>query len=181
MGVLSLAVGNALAGPGNKCAAKDQASCARQMGLQDLRQLNLTADQKAKLAELRKEYRPKFKEIHQAKQSVLTPAQKQAREEVLSAAKAARAAGKKPGNVRKAVAAAVNLTADQQAKMAKLDKAAATLRAELREKALAILTPDQVAELKQLKKARHHKAQPASGSQPAPAGQAPAGQAPAGQ
>ena len=131
-------------------------------GFQGLNQLNLTADQQAKIAELKKEYGPKFKEIRQAKEAVLTPAQKQARDNVISAARAAKAAGKKPGNVRKAIAAAVNLTAEQQAKMAKLDKAAKELRAEVRTKVLSILTPEQVA---QLKKARHHKCQQTKGSQ----------------
>jgi Spy/CpxP family protein refolding chaperone len=149
-------------------------------GLKDISQLNLTADQKAKIAELQKEYGPKFEKIRQAKEAVLTPAQQQARDNVISAAKAAKAAGKKPGNLRKAIAAAINLTGDQKAKLAKLDKAAATLRAERRAKALAILTPDQIAQLKQLKKARHNKSQQNGGSQTAPAGQAPAGQAPAG-
>ncbi len=181
LAVSSLAVGNVLAEPGKKCAADNQArSAARMDMLRDIGRLDLTADQKAKLAELKQEYGPKLKEICQARQAVLTPEQKQARKDVLSAAKAARAAGQKPGNVRKAIAAAVNLSAEQKAKLAKLAKAAATLRAEVREKALSILTPEQVAELKQSKKT-HRKAHQASGSQSAPAEKAPADKTPAGQ
>jgi Spy/CpxP family protein refolding chaperone len=178
LAVSSLAIGNALAEPEKKCAADNQAKNAARMDmLRDISQLDLTADQKAKIAELKKEYGPKLKEIWQARQDVLTPEQKQARADVLSAAKAARAVGKKPGNVRKAVAAAVNLSAEQKAKLAKLSKAAATLRADARAKALSILTPEQLAQLKELKKARH-KAHQAGGSQPAPAENAPTEKAP---
>ena len=136
--------------------------------LRDIGRLDLTADQKAKLAELKQEYGPKLKEICQARQAVLTPEQKQARKDVLSAAKAARAAGQKPGNVRKAIAAAVNLSAEQKAKLAKLAKAAATLRAEVREKALSILTPEQVAELKQSKKPTARLTKPVAARRPPP-------------
>ena len=71
-------------------------------------------------------------------------------------------------------------SAEQKAKLAKLAKAAATLRAKVREKALSILTPEQVAELKQSKKT-HRKAHQASGSPSAPAEKTPADKPPAGQ
>ncbi len=171
--VLALAVswwmvGNALAGPVNspatKSPAKSQSPCAEQVqGFQGLSPLKLTAAQQAKITELKKEYAPKFKEVRQSKEAVLTPAQKHARANVLSAAKAAKAAGKKPADMHKAVAAAIKLSPDQQAKMAKLDKSATALRAEVHKKILAILTPQQVAEWT---KAGHNNAQPTKGSQP---------------
>jgi Spy/CpxP family protein refolding chaperone len=161
-----LTVGNALADTEKKCARKGHAQSAeRREGFGGLSRLNLSADQQAKVAELKKEYGPKFKEIWEAKKAILTPEQKKARDEAISAAKAAKAEGKKPGNVRKAIAAAVNLSPEQQAKMAKLDKAAAELRTEVRTKVLAVLTPEQVAQLKEMKKAHHHKCQREKGSQ----------------
>jgi Spy/CpxP family protein refolding chaperone len=146
-----LMVGNVLAGPAKspvtKSPAKSQSACAEQMhGFEGLSQLNLTAAQQAKITDLKKEYGPKFKEVRQSKEAVLTPAQKQARENVMSAAKAAKAAGKKPADTHKAITEAVKLSKDQQAKMAKLDKSATELRADVHKKILAILTPQQAAE-----------------------------------
>ena len=135
----SLAIGHVLADPGTpgtpgkKCPADNQGTSAQRMQLlPGLSRLDLTADEKAKFAELKKEYGPKLQEIRQAKEAVLTAEQKKARQERARRREGGCAAGKKPGNVRKAVAAAINVTADQKAKIAKLDKAAAVLRAEAR-------------------------------------------------
>ena len=145
-----------------KVRAKSQAKIAEQMeGFEGLNQLNLTADQQAKIAELRRSTaRSSRKSARPRRPS--DPGPETSPGQRRHPAKAAKAAGKKPGNVRKAIAAAVNLTAEQQAKMAKLDKAAKELRAEVRTKVLSILTPEQIA---QLKKARHHKCQQSKGSQ----------------
>ncbi len=87
--VLALAV--ALTFVGKLSAADDQASPAKShhhamMAPWDiLNGLTLTADQKAKVKELGKEYRPKFKA---AFDSILTDEQKKARDDAVSAAKA---------------------------------------------------------------------------------------------
>jgi Spy/CpxP family protein refolding chaperone len=162
LGISWVVAAKVLATPAKKAPTQSVAQCTEQVqGFEGLSQLNLTAAQQAKIMELKKEYAPKFKEVRQSRETVLTPAQKQARENVFSAAKAAKAAGKKPADMHKAVAAAVKLSPDQQAKMAKLNKTAMGLRAEVHQKILAILTPQQAA---QWTKAGHNKCQPAKGS-----------------
>ena len=57
--------------------------------------LNLTAEQKAKLDALRKEYQPKLQDGSKVMESILTPEQKQAREEARKAARKAIEAARK--------------------------------------------------------------------------------------
>jgi Spy/CpxP family protein refolding chaperone len=102
--------------------------------------LDLTADQKAKVAELQKEYGPKLREGFQKQQALLTDEQRKAQQE---ATKAARDAGKSEMEARAAGQAAVNLTDDQKAKRAELQKEMAPLVKEVREKVTALLTPEQ--------------------------------------
>lgn len=111
--------------------------------------LTLTDDQKAKLGELKKEFGPKLMEAMK-KMDVLTPDQKKARNE---AVKAAAAAGKDKKEAWKAGEAAVTLTDDQKAKLEEGKKVIAPLEKELREKAIAVLTPEQQ---EQVKKKMHH-------------------------
>jgi len=105
-----------------------------------LKGLNLTDDQKAKVKELHKEYGPKY---HAAADSVLTDEQKTARADAI---KAAKADGKKGPEVRKAAMQAVKLTDEQKAKM---KEAVKPLNKEIKDKLLAILTPEQKDQLKQ--------------------------------
>ena len=116
-----------------------------------LKGLNLTDDQKAKLAELKKEYAPKFKEEATKREGLLTDEQKKAREE---AVKAAKASGEKARDSWKDVRGAVKLTDDQKAKMAELRKETETLHKEFREKITALLTPEQKAQLKEKREER---------------------------
>ena len=60
-----------------------------------------------KLADLRKEFEPKFKEAREKMESILTAEQKKARDEAF---KAALAAGKKGKEFREAVESAMKLT-----------------------------------------------------------------------
>ena len=100
--------------------------------------LNLTDQQKAKLADLRKEYEPKFKANHEKMESILTPQQKKARDE---AVKAAFAAGKKGKEMFDAIGAAMKLTDDQKAKMAEAWKQTGALFKEFGEKFAHLLDP----------------------------------------
>jgi Spy/CpxP family protein refolding chaperone len=115
-----------------------------------LKSLDLTADQKAKLEELKKEYGPKFKEVWQKMDSILTEDQKKARAE---ARKTAEAAGKKGPEVWKAAQAAVNPTDEQKAKLAEARKAMAALGKEVHEKVMAVLTTEQKEQLKKSRQA----------------------------
>ncbi|MGO8744995.1 MAG: YfdX family protein [Thermoguttaceae bacterium] len=91
---------------------------------------------------MKKDFAPKLaaaaKDLH-----VLTPEQKKA-------CAAARAAGKTGEEIDQAVDAAVKLTDEQKAKLAAAKKEISALHKDLRQKVLAVLTPEQQ---KQLKKA----------------------------
>jgi Spy/CpxP family protein refolding chaperone len=112
---------------------------------QMLKGLNLTDDQKTKVEALKKEYGPKVKDAWQKTESVLTEDQKKARGEAM---KAAKAAGKKGPEAFKDVQAAVKLTDEQKAKMDEARKSAQAVRKEVREKFMAMLTPEQKEQLK---------------------------------
>ena len=108
--------------------------------IEKVKGLTLTDDQKAKLAELKKEYAPKLKEAVAKLEGVLTAEQKKAREE---ATKAAKAAGKSGREVRAAAMEAVKLTDEQKTKMADARKAMGDLNKEIGEKVTKLLTPEQ--------------------------------------
>jgi Spy/CpxP family protein refolding chaperone len=105
-----------------------------------LDQLNLTDDQKAKVDELWKEYGPQIAESEKRMAAILTDEQRQARQE---AGQAARASGKAPKEMRDAMESATKATDEQKAKIAELRLEMAPLQHEIREKILALLTPEQ--------------------------------------
>jgi Spy/CpxP family protein refolding chaperone len=113
--------------------------------------INLTDDQKSKLAELKKEYAPKQKEIADKLAAVPTAEQKKARDEAM---KEARDAGKRGPEVREAIQAAMKLTDAQKAEMGKLRKAQGELDKEIREKVTKVLTPEQQETLKKARESR---------------------------
>ena len=96
-----------------------------------------------------KEYGPKLTPDPQALESLLTPEQKKVRDDAVAAAKAAEAKAKE---LRKAAKNAVQLTAEQKAKLAELTKPVKAARQELRQKVLDVLTPEQKDLLKTKKK-----------------------------
>ena len=116
-----------------------------------LKGVNLSDDQKAKVEGLLTEYGPKLKADPQALESLLTAEQKKAREDAVAAAKAATAKAK---DLRKAAKKAVQLTPEQKAKLAELNKPVKAARQELRQKVLDVLTPEQKDLLKTKKKKR---------------------------
>jgi len=106
--------------------------------------LTLTDDQKAKFAELAKEFGPKLMDAMK-KTDVLTPEQKKAQAD---ARKAAKEAGKQGKELTEAVMAATKITDDQKAKQAEARKEMSALEKGFAEKARAVLTPEQKDELK---------------------------------
>ncbi len=152
-------------GPGAKPGCKPGPGCKQAPGckpgtcmhdrwahrLAIIKSLDLTDAQKAKAKELRKLYGPKFKETLKKFGDILTADQKKARDE---AVKSAHAAGKHGKAAFEAVKAAVKLTDAQKAKFAELRKQMQSLRKEVREKFLAILTPEQQAKLKKAHEAK---------------------------
>jgi Spy/CpxP family protein refolding chaperone len=148
------------AGPDAGKDQKDQDVVDR---LDKIKGLNLTAEQKAKLEQLQKEYVPKRKMAAEKVDSVLTAAQKQARDKAVKRAKAAR---KKPLEIAKAGYVAMRLTNEQRTTLAEALKSHGQLVSEIRAKVLKILTPEQVNLLKKRRKekerAEHGPTQPAS-------------------
>ncbi len=96
--------------------------------------IELTDEQKTKVAALNKEYGPKLAELQ--KKLALTPEQRKAG---AKAHKAIKESGKKGKEAQQAMAAALNLT-DEQKQVQKEQRA---LRREARQKFLALLTPEQ--------------------------------------
>ena len=76
--------------------------------------LELTAEQKSKLADLMKEYKPKLDDAQKAIESIITPEQKKAGDK---AAKEAKEAGKTPREVAEAARDAAKPTEEQKAKL----------------------------------------------------------------
>src|SRR6516225_10177655 len=74
-------------------------------------ELDLTDDEVAKFAEIRKEYRPKIEKAMEGLNGLLTDDQKKAREE-----------GLKAGKKRREILASLNLTEDQKAKVEAVGK-----------------------------------------------------------
>jgi hypothetical protein len=146
-----LIAGSALAA--DKCcpAKKKAPACpAAQQIDQMTAGLTLTADQKTSLTGLKKEYGPKL--MAAIKQlDVMTPAQKKAAAE---ARKEAKAAGKTGKEIHQAVDAAVKLTAEQKTKMADAHKKVGCLNKEIKQKVMALLTPEQKDQLKKAAKAK---------------------------
>jgi Spy/CpxP family protein refolding chaperone len=115
------------------------------------RNLNLTDDQKAKLAELKKAYAPKLKAAHEKFDNVLTAEQKKAREDAM---KEATDAKKSRREVFQAGMAAVKFTDEQKAKRAEALKGIEALNKEISDKVTKLLTPEQQEILKKAREAR---------------------------
>lgn len=104
------------------------------------KKIELNAEQKEKLAALKKEYQEKFAAALKASTEGLTAEQKEA---MAKARKEAVAAGKKGKELAKAVRGAVEISKEQRKAMGESRKALATLRKEIEGKKLAILTDEQ--------------------------------------
>jgi Spy/CpxP family protein refolding chaperone len=111
-----------------------------------VKDLNLTDEQKAKVAELKKEYTPKFKEAVDTLDGILAPEQKKARDDAM---KTARDAGKRGREVFQAGVDAMKLTDEQKTKRDDAFKALQAVGKEAREKVVALLTPEQKEKLKE--------------------------------
>ncbi|MBI5757327.1 MAG: hypothetical protein HZA46_02270 [Planctomycetales bacterium] len=120
-----------------------------------LKDLDLTADQKEKLAALTKEYTPKLTELSEKVNGILTADQKKARQE---AAKEAKDSGKKGKEAKASVDAAIKLTDEQKKQMAEVQPKLEALQKEVREKLIGLLTDEQKAKLPKTKVSKNAKA-----------------------
>jgi Spy/CpxP family protein refolding chaperone len=106
--------------------------------------ITLTEDQKTKLAAINKEYSPKFVALAKKGNDILTKEQKMARREAM---KEAKEAGKKQKEVQAAVTEAMKLSDEQKKKLDEVKAETTKLRTEMEGKVVALLTPEQKAEL----------------------------------
>lgn len=124
--------------------------------------LELTDEQKADLKEIAEEMKEPVLKSRKAMNDLLTDEQKEARKAAMAEAKKA---GKKPQEAQKAVQAALKLTEEQQEKMAKLKAEQAELQKKMRDKIMAVLTPEQrKAVQEKMKKARGPRAKQGEGA-----------------
>ena len=97
-----------------------------------LRDLDLTEDEKTKIGEIRKEYRPKILQALEGLRGTLTPEQAKVREDALKA-----------GKSRREVIASLQLKDDQRAKVESVGKEVRTLVQEELAKIRDVLNPEQ--------------------------------------
>ena len=162
--VLSVALSALLFSPAlaeDKKPKKNKPNAARkeQPVVQLPKGIELTDEQKPKLAEIEKEFAAKMKEARENLDKVLTDEQKKAR---LEAQKEARTSGKKGKELQQAIKDATKATDEQQKKIEVAEKALAELRKEILEKVKPILTDEQKAKLPQRKEAGKKKAKKAA-------------------
>jgi Spy/CpxP family protein refolding chaperone len=111
-----------------------------------LEELDLTDGEVAKIAEIRKQYRPKIVKAMEGLQGLLNADQRKAREE-----------GLKAGKKRREVLASLNLTDDQKAKVEAVGKELRTLVREELEKMRDVLTESQKEQLQEFKDERRER------------------------
>ncbi|HVX60852.1 MAG TPA: hypothetical protein VHC19_09625 [Pirellulales bacterium] len=107
--------------------------------------ITLTAEQQAKVDELKTEYAGKLQDAMKKVNDIYTPEQRKALRE---ARKTAAAEGKKGKQLKQAVDAAVEISADQKQTLADAQKELASLQKEVREKVVALLTDEQKQHIK---------------------------------
>jgi Spy/CpxP family protein refolding chaperone len=112
-----------------------------------VQKLDLTADQKDKFEALKKEYAPKFKDLREKSEKILTDEQKTARADAMKKAEAA--TGEDRREAYRKVRDAVKLTDDQKKQMDSVMKEGRSLFEEARTKITDKLTDDQKAKLKE--------------------------------
>ncbi len=112
-------------------------------------EITLTAEQKTKLEEVKKEFEPKLEELNKKQADILTAEQKTAKKD---AAKAAKDAGKKGKEAAADVAAAVKLTDEQTKKQEEVGKELKALHGKVRDQISSFLTEEQKTHLVAKKK-----------------------------
>ncbi|MGC1274516.1 MAG: hypothetical protein WBC44_12495 [Planctomycetaceae bacterium] len=113
--------------------------------------ITLTDEQKPKVEALNKEYAPKFRELAKKNRDLLTKEQRQARRDAM---KSAKEAGKKGKQLQADVQAAMQLSAEQKEQLEKLKAETMTLRTQMQEKVVSVLTPEQKEQLPKPKKGK---------------------------
>lgn len=106
--------------------------------------LDLTAEQQAKIDEIRKEYRPKLAEIQKRRSEIITPERRKTEKEAQQAAKDA---GKKGKQAKADVDLALGLSPAESERLAAIQKERQELIAKINVEVRALLTDEQKAKL----------------------------------
>ena len=112
----------------------------------NLKELDLTDDELAKIGEIRTEFRPKIVKAMKELEGLLSDEQKKARQE-----------GLKAGKKRKEILESLKFTDDQKAKVAAVCKEVGSLVREEAEKVRDVLDASQKEQLQELKEERHER------------------------
>jgi hypothetical protein len=110
--------------------------------------ITLSAEQQAKLDELKKQLEPLLVEALKKEEGILTPDQRAAR---ATAGKDARAAGKKGKEIQAAVDEAVKLSEEQKSQLAEAHRVVTDLQKKARDGVMGLLTEEQKSSLKKKK------------------------------
>ncbi len=121
--------------------------------------VEFSADQQAKVDELREKYTPQLVEVQNKQGSVYSAEQRQARQEAF---RAARDAGKEGQEAREAVDAALKLTDEQRKQLETLRKEQADLFAKIQGEVRALLTEGQRARPERGQRNRNAESRPAA-------------------
>ena len=144
LGVSALLLSPAMAEDAKPKKPKAGAARKEPPAVQLPKEIELTDEQKPKIAEVEKEFAPKMKELRQKLDKVLTEDQKKARAEVT---KEARTSGKKGKELQQAIKDATKATDEQQKQIDVVEKELVALRQKIREKVEPILTEEQKTKL----------------------------------
>lgn len=114
-----------------------------------LSSIELTDEQKTKLEAIKTECSPKIVELGKKRADILTKEQMDIQKKIRAEGKSA---GKKKKEVEQEVQDAMKMTDEQRTKLQEVNKEAAELTAQIREKVGAILTDEQKAKLQPQKR-----------------------------
>lgn len=117
--------------------------------------LDLSAEQQAKVDEIRKEYRPKLAEIQKRRNEVMTPERRRTEKEAKQAAKDA---GKKGKKAKADIEEALGLSPAESQKLAAIEKERQALIAKINADVRALMTDEQKAKLPEPGKKKKKKA-----------------------
>jgi hypothetical protein len=131
--------------PGVRAADKQAPAKLSDTAFNFPKQIQPTDEQKTKLEDLKKEYGSKLDEIGTRIDAIMTPERKKVAEE---ATKKAKEDGKKGKELQEAVIAALELPAEDAAKLKEARADRSKLMKEINQKKMALLTDEQKAQLK---------------------------------
>lgn len=130
-----------------KTEAKAKTSRGPKASQRVLGKIEVTDEQKAKIAEIDQEFSEALKALTKARSAILTPEQKKAEKEAVAANKAA---SKSAAEGRKAVESALNLDSEQKAKMKEWQASQTEFNGKVVEALKKVLTPAQQEKLPKL-------------------------------